>query len=62
MEFKLGFCLNANVKKNWPNIHVYRILGECLLMSSLPGEALIMLVDIGRLAERFNKPSQSRVR
>ena len=36
-----------------------RILGECLLISSLPGKALRMLVDIARLAERFNKHSQS---
>ena len=32
----------------------YRILGECLLISSLPGKALRMLVDNARLAERFN--------
>ena len=31
--------------------HTYRILGECLLISSLPGKALRMLVDIARLAE-----------
>ena len=29
-----------------------RILGECLLISSLPGSALRTLVDITRLAER----------
>ena len=29
-------------------------LGECLLISGLPGKALRMLVDITRLAERFN--------
>ena len=29
----------------------YRILGECLLISSLPGEASRTLVDIARLAE-----------
>ena len=28
-----------------------QILGECLSISSLPGKALRMLVDIGRLAE-----------
>ena len=39
---------------------IYRILGECLLISSLPGKALRKLVDIARLAERFNKHSQSR--
>ena len=36
-----------------------RILGECLLISSLPGNALRTLVDIARLAERFNMRSQS---
>ena len=30
------------------------ILGECLLISSLQGRALRTLVDIARLAERFN--------
>ena len=37
-----------------------RILGECLLISSLPSKALRTLVDIARLAERFNMRSQSR--
>ena len=36
------------------------ILGECLLISSLPGKAFRTLVDIAGLAERFNKRSQSR--
>ena len=40
--------------------HTWRILGKCLLISSLPGKALRMLVDIARLAERFNNCSQSR--
>ena len=30
------------------------------MISSLPGKALRMLVDIARLAERFNKRFQSR--
>ena len=30
---------------------IKRILGECLLISSLPGKALRTLVDIARLAE-----------
>ena len=30
---------------------IYRILGECLLISSLPGKALRTLVDILRLAD-----------
>ena len=37
-----------------------RILGECLLISSLPGKALRSLVDIARLAEQFNMRSQSQ--
>ena len=38
----------------------YRILGECLLISNLPGKVLRMRVDIARLAERFNMRSKSR--
>ena len=30
---------------------IYRILGDCLLISSLQGKALRMLVDIARLNE-----------
>ena len=30
------------------------ILGECLLISSLPGKAMRKFVDITRFAERFN--------
>ena len=33
---------------------IWRILGKCLLISSLLGKALRTLVDIARLAERFN--------
>ena len=36
-----------------------RIFGECLLITSLPGKPLRTLVDIARLAERFNMCSQS---
>ena len=32
---------------------IERILGECLLISSLPGKALNTLVDIARLAEIY---------
>ena len=39
---------------------IWRILDECLLISSLPGKALRTLVDILRLAERFNMLSQNR--
>ena len=35
-------------------------IGECLLISSLTGKVLRTLVDIARLAERFNIRSQSR--
>ena len=42
-------------------LNINRILGECLLISSLPGKALRTHVDIARLAERcqhaFSKPS-----
>ena len=34
------------------------ILGECLLISSLPCKALRTLVDIMRLAEQFNMPGK----
>ena len=47
------------VSDNWGGCK-YRILGECLLISSLPGKVLRTLVDIARLAERFNMRSQSR--
>ena len=40
--------------------YIKRILGECLLISSLPGKALRTLVDIARLAEQFNMHSQSQ--
>ena len=36
-----------------------RILGEYILISSLPGNALRTLVDIVRLGEQFNMRSQS---
>ena len=42
------------------NDFIQRILGECLLISNLPGKALRTLVYIARLAERFNMRSQSR--
>ena len=37
-----------------------RLLGEHLLISSLPSKASRTLVDIVRLAERFNMRSQSQ--
>ena len=33
---------------------ISRILGDCLLISSLPEKAVRTLLDIARLAERFN--------
>ena len=39
---------------------IQRVLGECILISSLSGKALRTLVDIARLAERFNMRFQSR--
>ena len=36
-----------------------RILSECLLISNLPSKASRMLVDIARLAERFNMCSKA---
>ena len=48
--------LGALVQINW----LIENIGECLLISSLPGKASRMLVDIARLAERFNVRSRSR--
>ena len=45
--------------QNTSKSYIERILGECLLISSLLGKALRTLVDITRLAERFNECSQS---
>ena len=39
------------IQTNSANADKYRILGECLLISSLPGKALRTVVDIARLAE-----------
>ena len=39
---------------------IKRIIVSDFLISSLPGKALRMLVDIARLAERFKMHSQSR--
>ena len=54
-------CL-CHQRRLWNVGGTYRILGEFLLISSLPGKALRTLVDIARLAERFNMRSQSRAR
>ena len=44
----------------WNARHKLRILGDCLLITSLPGKALRTLVYIMRLAEQFNMHFQSR--
>ena len=63
-EFKVHFysgVISTNLSCLGPFIELYfRMLGKCLLISSLPGKALRTLNDIGRLAERFNMHSQSR--
>ena len=53
--------LLSNCKQNISSLSllVGTALGERLLISSLPGKALRTLVDIRRLAERFNMHSQS---
>ena len=43
-----------------PRGYKYGVLGECLLISSLPGKALRTLVNTAMLAERFNMRSESR--
>ena len=48
--FLLGNCDNVS--------DITRMIGECLLKSSLPCKALRTFVDIARLAERFNMRSQ----
>ena len=54
------FAFLLKLQKNKMEVNCkYRVLGECLLISSLPGKALRTLVDIARLAERFNMRSQS---
>ena len=57
------FCLLSNWAKSFPkHLTENTKVGECLWISSLPGKALRMLVDIARLAEQFNMHSQSRAR
>ena len=58
--FILVYQSEASMQPNEEEPNIKRILGERLLISSLPGEALRTLVDIVRLAERFNMRSQSR--
>ena len=44
-----------NYLKLYYHIGTYRILVEFLLISSLPGKASRIFVDIAMLAEQFNK-------
>ena len=50
--------LQVNKIKFGEECRTNKILGECLLISSLPGKALRTHVDIARLAERFNMQSR----
>ena len=52
---QLGLCRHV-IRTNYWIISI----GECILILSLPGKALRTLVDIARLAERFNMRSQSQ--
>ena len=62
MSFAINFTRQGfeNVVDITRLAEIYRILGECILILSLPGKALRTLVDIARLAERFNMHSQSQ--
>ena len=51
--------MSMPLEGQWLSGRVF-ILGECLSISSLPGKAFRMLVDIARLSERFNMHSQSQ--
>ena len=52
--------ISLNDMHSYIDRYIERILGESFLISSLPGKALRTLVDIARLAERFNMRSHSR--
>ena len=52
-------CHNPSLQSETMGKLINTIPGSRLLISSLPGKALRTLVDIARLAERFNKRSQS---
>ena len=56
----LNYVIIASLKSETMGKLINRIPGSLLLISSLPGKAFRKLVDITRLAERFNKLYQSR--
>ena len=58
--FASSKCRKCHQHELFDLMGIKRILGECLLISSLPGKALRTLVGIARLAQRFDMRSQSR--
>ena len=54
------YVIFASLKSESTCKLINRIPGLRLLISSLPGKAFRTLVDIARLAERFNMGSQSQ--
>ena len=60
VQMLLGELKQSNPLNKFGIVSGLKILGECLLISSLPGKAVRTLVDIARLAERFNMRSQSQ--
>ena len=59
VNYLIWICSVYFIVYSTPAAKTIRILGECILISSLPGKSLRTLVEIARLAERFNKRSQS---
>ena len=55
-----NYVIIASLESETMGKLINRIPGSRLLIPSLPGKALRTLVDIARLAERFNMRSQSR--
>ena len=65
IDVKMPHCWKAHVTDHYlfyasNSSYLKRMPGSRLLISSLPGKALRMLVDIASLAKRFNMCSQSR--
>ena len=68
--FSVACCFKYLVKLSSVCVHLLSVCvdllqvpgftAECLLITSLPSKALRLLVDIARLAERFNMRSQSQ--
>ena len=57
--FNLLESMIQNLVKGFKQLGIYRILGECLLIK-FTRQGFETLVDIARLAERFNMHSQSQ--